>query len=216
MSDSSETIKRLEEKLAAEEQQHRRTEKVQAALYEIADAASAVTEMQQFYVRLHEIIGTLMYARGMFVALYDAPGEMVNFPYYVDEIDPDIPDPQRWEKMGLGEAKGLTAYVLRTCRPLHLPRSEQDALFASGVAELRGLPSADWLGVPLMSNGDAIGAVVVQSYSDAETYTERDLDVLVYVGQHIATALTRARAIEETLQRNNELAILNSVGDAMA
>ena len=35
------------------------------------------------------------------------------------------------------------------------------------------------------------------------------------MAQHIATALTRARAIEETRQRNAELAIFNSVGEAM-
>ena len=39
---------------------------------------------------------------------------------------------------------------------------------------------------------------------------------LTFVGQHIATALTRARAIEETRQRNAELAVINEIGMGLA
>ena len=46
-------IRRLEQ-LQAE---HARAEKVQAALYRIADAASAVRDMQKFYVEMHRIVG---------------------------------------------------------------------------------------------------------------------------------------------------------------
>src|SRR5207253_8660660 len=37
-----------------------------------------------------------------------------------------------------------------------------------------------------------------------------------FVGQHIGAALSRARAIEETRQRNAELALINSVQAALA
>ena len=47
-------------------------------------------------------------------------------------------------------------------------------------------------------------------------YSEDDQDFLVFVGQHIATALTRASAIEETRERNAELAVINEIGDALA
>src|SRR5215813_9059490 len=45
--------------------------KIQKALYEIADAASAVKDMQSFYKKLHKIVGKLMYAENFFIALYD-------------------------------------------------------------------------------------------------------------------------------------------------
>ena len=56
----------------------------------------------------------------------------------------------------------------------------------------------------------------MQSYTAGIGYTEEDVHVLEFVASHIATALTRARAIEETRRRNAELAIINSVGEAMA
>ena len=40
--------------------------------------------------------------------------------------------------------------------------------------------------------------------------------MLAFVAQHIATALTRIRAMESERQRISELAILNSVGDAIS
>src|SRR6266480_7556901 len=61
-----------------------------------------------------------------------------------------------------------------------------------------------------------IGVLVVQSYTKDVRYTERDKDLLAFVGQHVGAALSRARAIEETRQRNAELALINSVQEALA
>ena len=48
------------------------------------------------------------------------------------------------------------------------------------------------------------------------TTREADRDLLAFVGQHIGSALTRVRAIEETRQRNAELALVNEIGQALA
>ncbi len=42
------------------------------------------------------------------------------------------------------------------------------------------------------------------------------MELLAFVGQHVGAALSRARAIEETRQRNAELALINSVQEALA
>ncbi len=73
-----------------------------------------------------------------------------------------------------------------------------------------------WLGAPLRAEGRLLGLLVVQSYTSEQTYSQADLDLLAFVGQHVASALTRARAIEETRQRNAELAVINEIGDALA
>ena len=75
---------------------------------------------------------------------------------------------------------------------------------------------SSWLGVPLKSDGRSVGVLVVQSYTSDVRYTERDKQVLAFVGQHVGAALSRARAIEETRRRNAELAIINSVQTAVA
>ena len=56
----------------------------------------------------------------------------------------------------------------------------------------------------------------MQSYTKDVRYTEKDKELLAFVGQHVGAALSRARAIEETRQRNAELALINSVQEALA
>jgi uncharacterized protein (UPF0297 family) len=79
--------------LESHEAEHQRTAQIQTALYRIAEAASAAEDMREFYAAIHQIVGELMYAKNFYIALYDHARQMINFPYYVDEVDEDIPDP---------------------------------------------------------------------------------------------------------------------------
>jgi hypothetical protein len=103
--------------LEAREAEHDRAEKVQTALYRIAEAATATSDLQAFYREVHATVATLMHAENFYIALYDDRRKAMSFPYYVDSVDLDIPDPSLWEPFGVGNAKGVTAYVLRTGRP---------------------------------------------------------------------------------------------------
>jgi GAF domain-containing protein len=202
--------------LEAQQAEHERAETVQGALYRIAETASAAHDMPTFYATIHEIVGALMPASNFYIALYDEKRKAINFPYYVDEFDPDIPDPTMWEPIGIGNAKGLTAYALRKGRVIHLGRDEWAGMIERGEFESVGVPGVDWLGVPLQSEGETLGVLVVQTYGDGEVFTDRDVEVITFVGQHVAQALSRARAIAETRARNEELALVNEVGAAIA
>ena len=79
-----------------------------------------------------------------------------------------------------------------------------------------GVRGVDWLGVPLRSEGRTVGAMVVQCYEGDLPHTEQDKDLLTFVASHVGSALTRARAIEETRQRNAELALINDVQAGLA
>jgi len=194
-----------------------RADKVQGALYRIAELASAAQDMQEFYRAIHEVVGELMYAENFFIALYDEERQLVSWPYSVDEVDDDFPDPNQWVAFGSRHARGPTGYVLRTAQPQWLPRARLEELLAEGELEPIGELSEDWLGVPLKSaEGRTVGVLVVQSYTKDILYTEQDRDLLAFVGQHVGAALSRARAIEETRQRNAELALINSVQEALA
>jgi hypothetical protein len=94
-----------------------RVERAQAALYRIAELASSAQDLQEFYREVHTVVGGLMDASNFFVALYDDERQLIRWPYYVDEVDLDVPDPEQWDGFGEGEARGTTAYVLRTGEP---------------------------------------------------------------------------------------------------
>jgi GAF domain-containing protein/DNA-binding response OmpR family regulator len=203
--------------LEAREAEHARAEQVQAALYRIAEAATAAEDLQAFYRDVHATVATLMYAENFYIALYDDHRQAINFPYYVDVVDLDIPDPGLWEPFGVGNARGSTAYILRTGRPEILSATRHAELVALGELEVVGvLGEGDWLGAPLKADTQTIGVVVCQTYRADQHYTSADRDLLAFVGQHIGAALTRVRAIEETRQRNAELALVNEIGRALA
>ena len=108
--------------------------------------------------------------------------------------------------------------MLRTGEPQLIRTQTHQELIEQGEIELVGLVTEDssWLGVPLKAEGRTVGVLVVQSYTKDVRYTEQDKELLAFVGQHVGAALSRARAIEETRQRNAELALINSVQAALA
>jgi PAS domain S-box-containing protein len=205
---------RIAELEAAQSGLHR-SERVQSALYRIAETASAANDLDDFYAEIHEIVAGLMYGEHFYIALYDDEREMINFAYYRDSVDSDWPERGIWEPFGVGHARGLTAFVLRTGEPQHIPRERNLELLAAGEVEQIGVLGEDWLGVPLMSAGRALGVLAIQTYEPGQRYTPDDVQMLDYVGQHVATALTRAQAIDEVRQRNAELAVVNEIGSAL-
>jgi len=196
---------------------------VQDALFRIAELASSASDMRQFYAAIHEIVGELMYAHNFFIALYDAEAQTLNYPYYADDVDTDVPDPDVWYPMGTGQARGVTAFVLRTGRTQHITPERMNELIATDEIALLGVLGSDWVGIPLKVEGRPIGVMVLQTYEPGQGYDAKDIELLNYVGQHIASALSRARAIaetkrllEETNQRAAELSIINSVQEGLA
>ncbi len=204
--------------LEALDAQRIRTERIQSALYRIADAASSASDLSEFYRTIHAIVGELMYAENFYIALYDAERDRLNYPYFVDTVDAEIPDPNVWEPLAAGQAMGVTAYALRQQRPLLLEEADLRRLETDGEVRPQGITTEDssWLAVPLKAEDRMLGLLVVQSYTSGHRYTQADVDLLAFVGQHVASALSRARAIEETRQRNAELALVNEVGRALA
>ena len=122
--------------LEALEADRQRALKVEDALYRIADTASSIHEMAEFYPAMHAIVGELMNAENFYIALYDEERQLLNYPYYVDSLDPEPPDPTTWEPIGTGNAAGITAYTLRRGRAI-APRQRR-VLGAGRARRYRG------------------------------------------------------------------------------
>ena len=172
--------------------------------------------MEDFYRGIHEILGTLLYAENMYIALYDDERRQINFAFYVDSVDTDWPDARAWEPLGEGHAGGITGHILRTGRPFHEARTGLEQLFATSGVLPFGAQAEDFVGVPLQHEGRSIGVIAVQSYDPAISFDADDERLLVFVAQHIADALERTRSAAEIRQRNAELALINEVGEALS
>ena len=180
-----------------------RSERLQRALYAIADqASSAGDDLTTMSRALHSIVSSLMYAENFYIALYDAARDSVRFAYYADVADPNIPDPH--SDMSMAEIlHGPTWYVLHDGKPLMGP-PELMSRCVTGPFHMVGAVCKDWLGVPLLRGTDVVGCVVVQSYDDVHHFSEQDKTLLIYVAQHIQTALERRLAHAELEHRVSE------------
>ncbi len=186
----------------------RRGEMIQAALYQISEAAHSVADLDELYRRIHGIIGGLMEASNFYIALYDETAGLLCFPYCVDELDP-TPPPQK-----LGH--GMTEYVLRSGQPLLASPEVYSHLIETGAIQIIGAPSVDWLGVPLKTpDGKTFGMMALQTYTQQVRYTQSDQDVLVFISAQVASAILRKRAEEHILKLNNTLHSISQVNQIL-
>ncbi|MDA3914128.1 MAG: bifunctional diguanylate cyclase/phosphodiesterase, partial [Oleiagrimonas sp.] len=93
-------------------------ERLQRALYAIADQASTVHDMDQTLRALHAILGTLMYAENFYIALYDNRRDAIRFAYYVDINDTETPPPNEFVPMQ-SICNSVTWHLIREGRPLY-------------------------------------------------------------------------------------------------
>jgi two-component system, cell cycle sensor histidine kinase and response regulator CckA len=171
----------------------KRTQELNLALYAIAARSQSAEDLQQFFAAIHKILGQLMNARNFYIALYDPQSQLLSFPYFVDEQDAA----PKAKPLG----RGLTEYVLRTGEPLLATPAVFEDLVRRGEVELIGSSSVDWLGVPLKSGTNCIGALVVQSYSPNTRFGGPDREILTFVSQQLAAAIEHKR-YEEALRRS--------------
>ena len=163
----------------------KRAEAMQAALYAVSEAAHAVDDLHALYKRVHEVIAELLPAKNFSVALYDATHDQLSFAYHADEFaapPPPIP------------LCGATfcAEVIRTGNALLLTPETATQLLALHGA-VAGLHALDWLGVPLISDTQTIGVLVLQSYCRTVHYSEQDKELLQFVASQVAAAIERQR-----------------------
>ena len=175
------------------------SEQLQRALFAISDLAGSGRDMPELLRGIHAIVGTLMYAENFFIVLYDEASDTAQLLYFVD-----LKDKAPVERFALDELEhSLTWYVIRRGMALRGDSEQLDRLIDGPVRRV-GSDSVDWLGVPLLGDGQVRGALVVQSYEPGVSYTAEDQALLEFVGSHVLTALDRRRSTE-ALEHNVRL-----------
>ena len=107
--------------------------------YRIAEAASAADGPPGVLPEVHETVGADLRREPLHRAVR-RPARSDQLPYYVDAVDLDIPDPRAWEPLGDGDARGITAYVLRTGGRSTSPPNGIGSSLAEGAFEHVGRP----------------------------------------------------------------------------
>jgi diguanylate cyclase (GGDEF)-like protein/PAS domain S-box-containing protein len=177
-----------------------RAEKLQSALFRISEISRSAGDLHDLFASLHSVVDELMDATNFFIALHDESSDLLDFAYFVDEVD-STPQPRP-------PGRTLTGYVLRTGMPLLATPATFEELTSRGEVENIGAPSVDWLGAPLISAGKTFGTIVVQSYDEQLRYGETEREILMFVARHVAAAIEQKRredALRESETRYRQM-----------
>ena len=179
--------------------ERQRAEHLQAALFRIAELATADIDQDEFYRRVHAVVGELLNAENFFIALLSGDRQRLTFPYAVDAVK----RPPTERPLG----RGLSEYVLRRGTALRAHNADIEELDRRGeIAPGRmGSPAMCWLGVPLIVGDEVIGLVTVQSYRPSVVYGPADQELLSFVASQIANSLTRRRSAESLKRAYEQL-----------
>jgi diguanylate cyclase (GGDEF)-like protein len=173
--------------------QDKQNEKLKQVLYNISKAANSPISLGHLYKTIHQELGNIIDTTNFFIALTDYQKDEVYFPYFVDEKDKDFPI------INFSETNSLTVYVIKTDQPLLADYKKLKKMIAQRELNIVGTitDKSIWLGVPLKVEDRVIGAMAVQSYTNSKLYSEKDIKIMEFVSNQIATAIERKRMEEE-------------------
>ncbi len=173
--------------------ERKRNEELNKVLYNISKAANSPISLNQLYKTIHKELSNVLDTTNFYIALVDGKENKIFFPYNIDDTKP-IHLPRTINH------NSLVAQVIRTGKSIFINREMiKGEKFMMEFKEWFGTLRKVWLGSPLKVEDRIIGAVVVQSYTNPELYSEKDIGLLEFVSSQVATAIERKR-IEEKIR----------------
>ena len=166
----------------------------------LAQALASATELDALIQLTGEQMLSTFKADIVYVALLDFQTQTIHFPYMHGEQIDSIP---------LGE--GLTSRILQTGQSLLINKdlnTERATLGATPV----GIDALSYLGVPIISNKQAIGVISVESTQVEGRFNEDDVRLMTTLASNVGVAIEKARLYEETQRRAREAAAIAEVG----
>lgn len=195
----TDTNRKLQQEIA----ERQKAVKIYKAMLAISEISAENQDIEAFYCAIHDEVKALLPAENLYIALLSDDNKQLSFPYYLDEKQ-GKPEPRAL-------ANGLTELAINTATPLMITNGSIYSLSEQGDIEQKTftlqypserLPKA-WLGAPLIEHSKIIGVLAIQHYQNMHAYGYGDLELIRFVSQHLASAITRMKA-QEAIQRSHD------------
>ncbi|UUZ56406.1 GAF domain-containing protein [Massilia sp. H-1] len=158
----------------------------------IGQISNTCSDMSEFLGAVHRALGRIMYAANFYVALSDRDDNTVRFVYFVDEQDA-APDPEHKVRLASPE-QSPTAWVILNGQNLSMRRDDQQQ---KGGSWGQGSTAEHWIGSPLLDHQhQCLGAMVIQSYDSAHTFSEEDEALFALIANHVSNALQGMQSVD--------------------
>lgn len=187
--------------LMAQIRDREKSELLQESLYRISELTSNTSiKINDFYAKVHNIIGQLINATNFFIAKYDEENNTLDFNYFVDENAINQARDYKPRKL----SNHFSELVLKRRDTVLLSYQDMLALYHQGETKKPEDNIHSWLGVPLIYDGNLLGVMVIQSYTSKTIYNEQDAELLNFVSNHVSSAIKR-REVSDTNRESHEL-----------
>jgi len=166
----------------------KRLEKLQGILFKLSQSASVSTTLKELILNIRKQISPFIDTTNFYVALFDKEDNSYSFPIIFEKniISDEVP-PTNLEK-------SCTDYVRRFGEAIIIDKKVSDDLEAAGEIEVVGKYAPSWMGVPLQSDNEIYGVLVVQDYKKDGAYTTNNLDIMKFIAEKISTLILRKKA----------------------
>lgn len=179
-----------------------------ATVNEIGRAISGALDADQLAELIFNQVSKLLDTSNFHIALYDPDQELIHVDFWIE-------GGQRQSPAVLKLGQGLTSYLVRTGEPILLAHGTREFHQQHGL-QREGTHAKSWLGVPMLAEDRAIGAIAVQSYDEENAFDSGHLELLTTIAGQAAIAFQNASLFREREQRISELAVLNEMAQAIS
>jgi len=171
-------------------------EVVNNVLYNISRAANSNISLKELYPVIRKELSSIVDTTNFYIALFDEEKNKLYFSYYADEVGERDED---FLVSKYSNSDNIFNYIFKTGQSLLLNYNKYKKMVARGDFNYHDVITNKqiWLGVSLKIEGKIIGSMILQSYTDPKLYSEKDIKLMEFVSQQIATAIYRKQAEEK-------------------
>jgi len=173
--------------------ERKKNEKLQGVLYNISKAANSDVSLNQLYPLIHRELNKIIDATNFHISLSNKNKSF--FSYYSDEKD----ELSQIHKSGTTD--NLAAYISRYGKSILVNHKQITEMASQKKIKLSQMGTLTndvlLLGVPLKMEGDVIGSMAVLSYTNPNLYNKKDIKLMEFVSEQVATAIQRKQMEEE-------------------
>lgn len=169
-------------------------------LYQLGIALASGQDLFSTLLTLQTAILKLVRAEAMFIALYEASTDIVDYPIYFE-----VGMPQRQPSRHLSENPGLTGAVIRSGKTLYLPDMDTDEVnnTYAPVIDDQEFILHTFLGIPLMVNNSVFGVLSIQS-TFIDAYSADQIQLMENVAIQAALAIDKSRLLDQLKKELDE------------
>ncbi len=202
---SNTRIKTLEKSLKQRQAELDLLNAVQSALAEKQD-------LQAIYDLVGDKLGYIFDASIVAITEFDADHDISSVRYLMDKGERFYPDP-----LDIG---GISGHIFKTKQSLLFHTAKEADKFLKDIGEEvvmlgGGDEENSLIYVPIVLNNEVKGTITVGKL-EIHAFSDADVNFLNHLASSLSVALESVRLFEQTQQQNAELAIINSVQEALA